>query len=81
MDRTIIELRKGMNIHPIFHKSLLEKAPQNAKSGPVLIHEETQQPIYDVEKTLDCQPIDGQPHYLFKCLRYDQKAHGNQKNP
>jgi hypothetical protein len=66
-----IDLPKGMNVYPVFHKSLIEKAPPNAKPGPVLIHEETQQPLYDVEEILDCQPIDGQPHYLIKWLGYN----------
>jgi hypothetical protein len=36
-----MELSTGINIHPVFYKSLLEKAPLNAKLGPVLIYKET----------------------------------------
>lgn len=67
-----LQLPEGMKTYPVFHKSLLEKAPPNAKPGPVLLHQETQEPLYDVEAILDCQPIDGQPHYLVKWLGYDQ---------
>ena len=63
-------LPEGINIHPVFHKSLLEKAPQDATPGPVLIHKETQQPMYDVEEILDCKVINGQPKFLIKWLGY-----------
>jgi transposase InsO family protein len=72
-----IELPVGMNIYPVFHKSLLEKAPQNAKPGPVLVHPETQEPMWDVEKILDFRPAPGavkygiKGHYLVKWLGYD----------
>ena len=44
---------EGMNVHPVFHKSLLEKAPPNAKLGLVLINSETQEPLYDVDGIID----------------------------
>jgi hypothetical protein len=66
-----LELPAGMNIYPVFHKSLLEKAPQNAKPGPVLVHEETQEPLYDVEDILEHTSRDGKTFYLVKWLGYE----------
>ena len=45
-----MELPVGINVHLVFYKSLLEKAPPRAKLAPIIIHEETQDPIYDVEE-------------------------------
>lgn len=59
----------GMNIHPVFHKSLLEKAPPNATPGPVLIDQETQEPLYDVEDIVGWDPKTRR--YLIKWLGYD----------
>ena len=42
-----------INVHPVFHKSLLEKAPPNAKPRPVLINPETQEPLYNVDGIID----------------------------
>jgi len=67
-----LELPKAMRIHPVFHISLLEPSHTNARPGPVEIDEETQEPRYEVERIIDCQPIDGQPHYLVKWLGYDE---------
>jgi len=70
-----VELPTGMNIYPVFHKSLLEKAPQSARPGPVAIHEETQEPMYDVEKIVDFCPgseaIKCTDKYLVKWSGYD----------
>jgi hypothetical protein len=62
-----------MNIHPVFHKSLLEKAPLNATLGPVLIDKDTQEPLYDVEEILEYNPKT--KRYLIKWLGY-----GNNEN-
>jgi hypothetical protein len=60
-----------MNIHLVFYKSLLERAPLNAKPGSVLIHEETQEPLYDVERILD-HFNETPKRYLIKWLGYDE---------
>jgi len=68
-----LELPKDMRIHPVFHVSLLEPAPPNVKPATTahLAKE------YDVEKVLDRQFINGQPHYLIKWSGYGDD--GNQK--
>jgi len=58
-----LELPPKMRIHPVFHISLLEPSKTNARPGPVEIDGETQEPRYEIEEILDCQPIDGKPHY------------------
>jgi hypothetical protein len=68
-----LQIPKGMNIHPVFHKSLLEKAPSDATPGPVLIDKETQEPLYDVEEILEYNPRT--KRYLIKWLGY-----GNNEN-
>jgi hypothetical protein len=65
-----MKLPAGINIHPVFHKSLLEKAPPNAKPGPVLIHEETQEPLYDMERILN-HSHETPKRYLIKWLGYE----------
>ena len=67
-----MELPEGMNIHLVFHKSLLEKAPPDAKLGLVLIYKETQEPMYNVEEILDYN-IERflEPRYLVKWLGYE----------
>ena len=64
-----MELPEGMNIHPVFHKSLLEKALPGAKPGPVAIHEETQEPMYDVESIVAYRPR--REDYLMKWQEYE----------
>lgn len=67
-----LDLPKTMRIHPVFHKSLLEPCKNpDARPGLIEIDEETQEPRWEVEAVLDCQPIKGKPHYLIKWLGYD----------
>ena len=68
-----LQLPGGMNIHPVFHKSLLEKAPPNARPGPVHIDEETEEPYYDVEKILRHRQTNNQTEYLIKWLGYPEE--------
>lgn len=58
-------------IHPVFHVSLLEPAPENAKLAEnVEIEEETEQE-YEVEKILEYKRVNGKPYYLIKWVGYD----------
>ena len=66
-----LQLPNNMRIHNRFHKSLLEKAPQNAKPGPVELDEETQEPKYEIEAILDCKHISKKKHFLIKWKGYD----------
>jgi len=66
-----LQIPEGMNIHSIFHKNLLEPAPPDAKPGPVLIDEETQEPLYDVERILRYEPKTRK--YLIKWLGYGEE--------
>jgi hypothetical protein len=63
-------LPQTMRIHPVFHVSLLEPAPKGTRTGQEELSDESQEPRYEVEEVLDCQPIDGQPHYLIKWKNY-----------
>jgi hypothetical protein len=65
-----LEMPEGMRIHPVFHVSLLEPAPKNARPGPVDIDEETQEPRYEVEKIMGFKAINGKPHYLIHWKGY-----------
>ena len=65
-----LQLPEGMRIHPVFHISLLEKAPAGARPGPTHLDEETQEPHYEVKKIMGYQTIDGKPHYLIHWKGY-----------
>jgi hypothetical protein len=59
-------------IHPVFHISLLEPAPTNAKlADNVEIESEDEQEEYEVEKILGHDRVNGRPYYLVKWTGYD----------
>jgi hypothetical protein len=63
--------RSMSKIHPVFHISLLEPAPKNAKIAEnVEIDDDTEQE-YEVERILDHKRISGKPYYLVKWEGYD----------
>ncbi len=66
-----LKLPKTMEIHPVFHVSLLEPAPPGAPPAPKT---EVQRldPLkeYEVESILDCQYIRGKVKYLVKWEGY-----------
>lgn len=63
-----LQIPEGMNIHPVFHKLLLELAPEGARPGPMLIDKEIQEPLYNVERILKHNPKT--KLYLVKWLGY-----------
>ena len=65
-----LELPKGMRIHPVFHISLLEPAPKNAKI-PTDIEVEPDEGEYEVEEILDRRVKGRQEEYLIKWKGYD----------
>jgi hypothetical protein len=67
-----LRLPKSMSkIHPVFHISLLEPAPENAKIAEnVEIDDDTEQE-YEVEQILDDKRVSGKPYYLVKWKGYD----------
>jgi Chromo (CHRromatin Organisation MOdifier) domain len=65
------ELPSSIWIHPVFHISLLELAPKNAKLAHIQLNDETQDDVYKVEKILDKQQIDNKTHYLIKWSGYN----------
>jgi hypothetical protein len=55
-----------MRIHLVFHILLLELAPQGARQTQIQLNDENQDDVYEVEKVLDDQEINGKTHYLIK---------------
>jgi transposase InsO family protein len=66
-----LSLPDTMHIHPVFHISLLEKAPANApdQDHPIEVYEEEFEP----EKILKKEVRNGQTFYLVKWKNYDEK--------
>ena len=66
-----LKLPDTMNIHPVFHISLLEPAPPGAPKAPLTeIEPVNPNAIYDVETILDCKYVRGTIKYLIKWLDY-----------
>jgi hypothetical protein len=66
-----LELPKTINIHPVFHISLLEPAPPGAPNTPYTeIEPVNPNAEYEVEEILDQKYIRGWLHYLIKWEGY-----------
>jgi hypothetical protein len=66
-----LELPQTMNIHPVFHISLLEPAPPGAPNAPYTeIEPVNPNAEYEVEEILDQKYIRGKLHYLIKWEGY-----------
>lgn len=66
-----LDLPSNMNIHPVFHISLLEPAPPGAPRAPrVEIEPVNPKAEYEVEEILDCQYVRKQVRYLIKWQGY-----------
>lgn len=64
-----LSLPQGMRIHPIFHISLLEPAPQNAQIETQIQLEEHPEE-YEVEQILDSRQHGNQTEYLIRWKNY-----------
>ena len=68
-----LKLPKTMEIHPVFHVSLLEPAPPGAPAAPITeVQQLDPQKEYEVETVLDCQYVRGKIKYLIKWEGYPQ---------
>jgi hypothetical protein len=68
-----LQLPKTMEIHPVFHVSLLEPAPPGAPPAPKTeVQRLDPQKEYEVETVLDCQYVRKQVKYLIKWKGYPQ---------
>jgi len=66
-----LSLPKTMNIHPIFHISLLKPAPSGAPETPITeINPVNPNAEYEVKTILDCQYIRKKVKYLIKWKDY-----------
>ena len=67
-----LKLPKSMKIHPNFHVSLLEKAPDDAETPDnVELDENTTEEEYEVERILQMKKFSGRTKYLVKWKGYD----------
>ncbi|KKA24011.1 hypothetical protein T310_1993 [Rasamsonia emersonii CBS 393.64] len=66
-----LKLPESMKIHPVFHISLLEQAPENAKEPGNIELDDTTEEEYKVEKILARRKVNGQTYYLVKWKGYD----------
>ena len=66
-----LELLKKLRLHPVFHVSLLEPAPENVPiATDAEVQPENKPDIYDVEEILDQQVSNGKVEYLVKWLNW-----------
>jgi hypothetical protein len=66
-----LPLPQGMRQHPVFHISLLEPAPQNAKIETRIETIDEYNKEYEVEQILDSRQHQGAREYLIKWKGYD----------
>ena len=67
-----------MQIHPVFHVSLLEPAPKGVRfEGTVEIDPEEEE--YEVENILDSEERDGEVKYLVKWKGFADEANSWEK--
>ena len=64
-----LKLPRNMKIHPVFHISLLERAPVTAEIITVEVEPDRE---YDVEKVLADRQEDGRRFYLIKWSGYNE---------
>ena len=79
-----LDLPQGMQIHPVFHASMLQRCNQSIplQTKPTPVEPETE---YEVEDILRKRMISGEAHYLVKWKGYDTSENtweprGNLKN-
>jgi hypothetical protein len=66
-----LQLPPQMRIHPVFHISLLEKAPPGAPPAPdIQIEPINPDQVYEVETILDHKQIRKKTHYLIRWKGY-----------
>ena len=69
-----LRLPKSMRIHPVFHIGLLEPTDNPPKEQePIEIHEETQEPMWEVEEILDHKETRSGTRYLVKWKGYENE--------